>query len=74
MTEAELAATPRTAVAPLRKAVAKEPRSYALHYLLGSAYLRSGDRGDARREFTLAFRLNPRDPYVRGALENVRPG
>src|SRR5207237_4742765 len=41
VTEAELAATPRAAVAPLRRAVAKEPRSYALHYLLGTAYLRS---------------------------------
>jgi hypothetical protein len=74
VTEAGLASTPAAAVAPLVKAVRKEPRSYALHYLLGVAYLRANRSSDARPELELALRLNPKDPYVRRALEELRRG
>jgi hypothetical protein len=72
--QSQLAATPAGAVAPLEKAVAKEPRAYELHYLLGLAYREAHRRSDARRELQVALRLDPEDPYVRQALNDVRKG
>jgi O-antigen ligase len=70
--EAKLAGTAKAALEPLRKALAKQPRVAALHYLLGSAYLRAGDRSAARRELARAHELDPRDEIVKRALERAR--
>src|SRR5207247_110869 len=74
VTEAQLAGTPAGAVSALLTALRKEPRSYELHYLLGTVYVQAHRLGDARREFEIALRLDPKDPYVRQALEDVRRG
>jgi O-antigen ligase/polysaccharide polymerase Wzy-like membrane protein/tetratricopeptide repeat protein len=70
--EAQLASTPDEAVAPLRRAVEREPRSVAPRYLLGVAYLEAGRRGEARRQLREALRLAPRSVLVRQALDRAR--
>lgn len=56
---------------PLRRALAKEPRSPELHYLLGLALLDAGRAADARRELRIALALSPRDEAIKGALERA---
>ena len=64
LTQAELSRSPAD-VAPLERAVAKEPRVADLRFRLGSAYLRAGRKADARRELAAAHRLAPNyAPYV----------
>jgi len=70
--EAELADSPEQAIPPLLDAVDREPRTMALHYLLGLAYLDAGRRQDAEREFQVALRLAPRSEAVRRALRRAR--
>jgi hypothetical protein len=70
--EAELAPSPARAVAPLRRAVDREPRSVAPRYLLGVAYLEAGRREEARRQLREALRLAPRSSRVRQALRRAR--
>jgi hypothetical protein len=72
--EAQLASAPGGAVAPLREAVEREPRSVAPRYLLGVAYLNAGKPVEARRELREALRLAPRSYTVRQALERARSG
>jgi hypothetical protein len=71
--EAELALSPMEAIAPLRRAVEREPRSVAPRYLLGLAYLDAGRREEARRELGEALRLAPRSGLVRQALQRAQP-
>jgi hypothetical protein len=59
-------------IPPLRSAVAKEPRSAELHFLLGLALLDAGRKADARRELRIALGFSPRDQAIRGALERAR--
>jgi O-antigen ligase len=66
--ESSLAANPIDAVTPLEEAVAKEPRSAALHYVLALALRRAGRPADARRELMRAQQLDPDDPLIRSAL------
>lgn len=66
--EAELASSPEGAIPPLEKAMDREPRSVAPRYLLGLAYLESGNRFEARRYLREALRLAPRSQPVRRAL------
>jgi O-antigen ligase/polysaccharide polymerase Wzy-like membrane protein/tetratricopeptide repeat protein len=66
--EASLAGSPRAALRPLRRALAKQPRDASLHYRLGRALLASGRRRDARLELLTAQRLDPRDPIIARAL------
>jgi O-antigen ligase len=66
--EASLAGSPRAALSPLRKAVAKQPRDASLHYRLGRTLLESGRRHEARIELLAARRLDPRDPIITRAL------
>jgi O-antigen ligase len=68
---ASLAASPRDALPPLRKAVAKQPRDASLHYRLGRTLLKAGERREARIELLAAQRLNPRDPIIARALRAV---
>jgi O-antigen ligase len=57
--EATLARSPDD-IAPLRRAVDKEPRRSDLHLLLARAYARAGRTADARRQLLAARRLDPR--------------
>jgi O-antigen ligase len=59
-------------IPPLRSAVAKEPRSAELHFLLGLALLDAGRKADARRELRIGLAFSPRDQAIRGALERAR--
>jgi hypothetical protein len=59
-------------IPPLRSAVAKEPRSAELHFLLGLALLDAGRKADARRELRIAIGFSPRDQAIRSALERAR--
>ena len=56
---------------PLRRALAKEPRSPELHYLLGLALLDAGRKADARRELRVALALSPRDEAIKNALDRA---
>jgi hypothetical protein len=70
--EAQLASAPDGAIAPLRQAVEREPRSVAPRYLLGLAYLDAGRREESRGELREALRLAPRSSRVRQALRRAR--
>jgi len=70
--QSSLAPSPDAAVAPLRRAVDKQPRDASLHYALGLAELRAGERAAARRELTNAQRLDPRDDVIAHALRRAR--
>jgi hypothetical protein len=59
-------------IPPLRRAVAKEPRSAELHFLLGLALLDAGREADAREELRIALSFSPRDEAIRSALERAR--
>jgi hypothetical protein len=59
-------------IPPLRRAVAKEPRSAELHFLLGLALLDAGRDADAREELRIALSFSPRDEAIRSALERAR--
>jgi hypothetical protein len=69
--ESDLAATPAGAVKPLLTAVSMEPRSASLQYLLGLAYLRNGQKRQARAALERANTLDPRDELVLGALRRA---
>ena len=69
--QAELSPSPED-IAPLERAVSKEPRREDLRYLLGTAYLRAGRTALARRELREAVRLDPLDDLARMALEKAR--
>jgi hypothetical protein len=69
--EAELAPSPRKAIAPLERAVELEPESLGPRYVLAMAYLDAGRRADARRELREALRLAPRSDRVREALRRA---
>ncbi len=62
---------PAGAVAPLQRAVDKQPRRAELRYRLGLALLDAGRKADARRELTIAERLDPHDDIVRAALDRA---
>ena len=59
-------------IPPLRRAVAKEPRSAELRFLLGLALLDAGRDEDARRELRIALALSPRDEAIQNALADAR--
>ena len=59
-------------IPPLRRAVAKEPRSAELRFLLGLALLDAGREADARRELRIALALSPRDEAIQNALADAR--
>jgi len=69
--EAVLARSPAD-IAPLERAVAKEPRREDLHYLLGNAYLAAGRKAAARREFRASLRLYPASELARQGLARAR--
>ena len=74
LAEAELArvtGSPSRAVLPLRRAVAKEPRSYALRYLLGLVLLEAGRTREARDTLLVARSLYPRSPLTAAALRRA---
>jgi predicted Zn-dependent protease len=58
--EATLASSPDD-IAPLRDAVAKEPRRSDLRLLLARAYARAGRTEEARRQLAAARELDPRN-------------
>jgi O-Antigen ligase len=70
--EAEIAGSPGQAIPPLLEAVAREPRTMALRYLLGLTYLDAGRPADARAELREALRLAPRSEVVQQALAGMR--
>ena len=53
-------------IAPLRRAVAKEPRNVDWRFLLGLALLDAGRTEDARRELRIAVALAPRHEPISG--------
>jgi hypothetical protein len=58
-------------IASLQAAVRKEPRVVELHFDLGQAYLRAGQRRRARASFLEAKRLDPGDPRIQEALRDL---
>ncbi|MFN2468843.1 MAG: O-antigen ligase family protein [Gaiellaceae bacterium] len=69
---ATLARTAAAKIPPLEEAVDQEPKSAALQYLLGTAYLDAGRREDALLALRIARRLDPRDPFIEEAFERAR--
>jgi O-antigen ligase len=67
-----LATDPSQRIAPLRTAVAKEPRSAALLLLLGKAYLDVGARAAALAVLERAHVLAPTEPTIVNALHKAR--
>jgi len=64
LTQAALSRPPAD-IAPLERAVAKQPRVAELRFQLGTAYLQAGRKREARRELAEAHRLSPNyAPYV----------
>jgi UDP-GlcNAc:undecaprenyl-phosphate GlcNAc-1-phosphate transferase len=53
------------AVRTLRQALAKEPDNFVTWTLLGDLSVRMGNLGEAKRNYTRASALNPRDPSLR---------
>ncbi|HEY7018493.1 MAG TPA: tetratricopeptide repeat protein [Gaiellaceae bacterium] len=74
LVQAQIAPTPAAALPPLRKAVAKEPRSADVRFELGQAYLRAGRPADARRELRAALALDPQADAIRRALLSAQRG
>jgi predicted Zn-dependent protease len=70
--EAQTVATPGAAIAPLRKAVDKQPRSAEARYELGLAYERAGQPRAARAELRRALALSPRSQEIRDASRRIR--
>src|SRR5262249_22072503 len=68
--EAELAEPPAN-IRPLERAVEKQPRRAALHYLLAVAYLEADRKQAARREFHSVLRLYPGEYLARAALRRL---
>lgn len=68
--EAEIVGPPAS-IAPLERAVAKQPRRPDLRYLLGLAYLAANRRREARAQLREALRLYPRDHLAAEALERA---
>ena len=69
---ANIAPTPAAALAPLRKAAAKEPRSVDVRFELALGYLRAHRLAAARRELHLALMLEPGAPAIEQALSRVQ--
>jgi hypothetical protein len=69
--EAQTAPTPVAAIAPLRKAVGKQPRSAEARYELGLAYARAGRPAEARAQLRAALALSPRAAEIQDALRRV---
>jgi hypothetical protein len=65
-------ATPPANLAPLRRAVAKQPRDSELRYLLGLALLDLKRSAAAQRELGIALELSPRDEAILAALRDAR--
>jgi O-antigen ligase len=59
-------------IPPLRRAVAKEPRSADMRFVLGLALLNAGRKEDARRELRIALALAPREQVIENALARAR--
>ena len=70
LAESGLADTPAD-IRPLRRAVAKQPRSPELRFVLGLALLDAGRAADARRELRAALALAPREQRFRDALDRA---
>lgn len=60
-----------TALAHLREAERWNPASGEVHARIGEIYLARGDPGPARREFSLALRLDPLNDRARAGLRAV---
>ena len=69
---ANIAPTPAAALAPLRKAAVKEPRSVDVRFELALGYLRAHRLAAARRELHLALMLEPGAPAIEQALSRVQ--
>jgi hypothetical protein len=72
LVEANIGPTPAAALAPLRKAAAKEPRSVDVRFELALGYLRAHRLAAARRELHLALMLEPGAPAIEQALSRVQ--
>ena len=70
--QAKIAPTPAAALEPLRKAVAKEPRSVDARFELALGYLQAHRLPAARRELRLALRLEPGAPAIEQALSRAQ--
>jgi hypothetical protein len=69
--ESALADTAEQAVAPLERAVEKQPDAVAVRYLLARAYVRAGREDDARRTLRPARAAAPRDALIRQLAEQL---
>lgn len=72
--EFTLARTDRARIDALRNGLEREPRSTALHLLLGRTLLDAGRRDEAIVELEEAQRLDPRSEEIAAALERARQG
>ena len=64
------AGRPQAAVREMRRAVARDPRSWNYHYSLAIALATAGK--DPRRQARTALQLNPREPLVLDLVERFR--
>jgi hypothetical protein len=69
--QAASASSPQAAAATLVKAVRKEPRVVEVRFDLAQAYARARDLRRARAQLEIAHRLDPLDPRIADALEEL---
>lgn len=72
--EFTLARTDAARIEALRHGLEREPRSVALHLLLGRTLLEAGRREEAVAELEEALRLDPRSEEIAAALGRARQG
>jgi hypothetical protein len=70
LVEARLTPSPEN-ITPLQQAVVKQPQNSEVHYLLGVAYLRAGEKAAARHQLAAALELSPHDPAIRRAYRRA---
>ncbi|MGI8421019.1 MAG: tetratricopeptide repeat protein, partial [Gaiellaceae bacterium] len=56
----------------LESALEREPRNFALHFLLGQIALSAGRKTEARAQLLAAKALYPRSPVIDRALRRAR--
>jgi hypothetical protein len=74
LAQSSLSRSATGSVQALERAVDLEPRASGLRYLLGQAYLRTGDFRRAEAALARAHRLDPHDSDIVKALRRARAG
>ena len=59
------------AISTLQQGTEQEPSNATLHYHLGLAYLKSGDRTNARKSLQQALKLAPQSAFAEDARKTL---